>query len=39
MRISLKLETAVYLAGNDTQAGKSVASHNAYGRKSCGWQI
>lgn len=35
--IALKSETAVYLAGNDTKAGKAVAGHNAYGKKAGGW--
>jgi hypothetical protein len=36
-KISLKPETAVYLAGNDQNAGKGVANHNAYGKKAGCW--
>lgn len=36
-KINLKPETAVYLAGNDMNAGKSIAGHNAYGKKAGGW--
>ena len=35
--ISLKPETAVYLAGNDAQAGKGIAGHNVYGNKAGCW--
>lgn len=36
-QISLKPDTAVYLAGNDTKAGIDVAGHNAYGKKAGCW--
>ncbi|MBC8718409.1 hypothetical protein [Ochrobactrum sp. Marseille-Q0166] len=36
-QISVKPETAVYLAGNDLKAGQGIAGHNAYRQKACGW--
>lgn len=36
-RIDLKLETAAYLAGNDTKAGKGIAGHNQFSKKQRCW--
>ncbi|MFD1226365.1 hypothetical protein [Pseudochrobactrum kiredjianiae] len=36
-KVNFRPETAVYLAGNDTQAGKGIAGHNAYGKKAGCW--
>ncbi|RZS88892.1 hypothetical protein EV217_1287 [Phyllobacterium myrsinacearum] len=36
-KIHIKPTTAVYLAGNDVQAGQSIASHNAFGKTRKCW--
>ncbi|MFK4821449.1 hypothetical protein ACI0FS_14795 [Ochrobactrum quorumnocens] len=36
--ISVKPDTAVYLASNDTKAGQGIASHNSFGKSAGCWR-